>query len=180
MNHLSSAYQCNGSDAGISAVALRGFSSGRRRSPRAFGLTQECTLTKKFLAIALYFVLTMLHTAMATAADIRPFISGSGSFRAIVIEGNIEPGDFETFIRIIKENQGKISGVHIFSPGGDFYEAMKIGRAMRALELSSQVPMRSQSDQPSCEGILGIKPNDPKNCTCASAGRGGSWAAGAR
>lgn len=127
-------------------------------------------MTKRVLAIALYFVLAMFHTAMATAADIRPFIFGSGSFRAIVIEGNIEPGDFETFIRIIKENQGKISDVHIFSPGGDFYEAMKIGRAMRALELSSQVPMRSQSDQPSCEGILGIKPNDPKNCTCASAG----------
>ncbi|MGK2849265.1 MAG: hypothetical protein ACSLEX_04365 [Minisyncoccota bacterium] len=127
-------------------------------------------MTNKLLAIALCFVLAMLHTALATAADIRPFISGSGSFRVILIEGNIEPGDFETFIRIIKENQGKISGVYIFSPGGDFYEAMKIGGAMRALELSSQVPMRSQSGQPSCEDLPGIKPNDPKNCTCASAG----------
>jgi len=127
-------------------------------------------MTKRLLTAVLFSLAAMLHSTLAAAADIRPFISGSGSYRTIVIEGNIEPGDFETFVRIAKENQGKISGVHIFSPGGDFYEAMKIGRAMRALELSSQVPMRSQSGQPSCEDILGIKPNDPKNCTCASAG----------
>lgn len=127
-------------------------------------------MTKILLASVICLLVALIHTAPANAADIRPFISGSGSFRAIVIEGNIEQGDFETFVRIVKENQGKISGVHIFSPGGDFYEAMKIGRAMRALELSSQVPMRSQSGQPSCEDLLGIKPNDPKNCTCASAG----------
>jgi len=127
-------------------------------------------MTKNLLACVFCLLVALIHTAPAKAADIRPFISGSGSFRAIVIEGNIEPGDFETFVRIVKENQGKISGVHIFSPGGDFYEAMKIGRAMRALELSSQVPMRSQSGQPSCDDLLGIKPNDLKNCTCASAG----------
>jgi hypothetical protein len=104
------------------------------------------------------------------AADVRPFISGSGSYRAVVIEGDIGRGDFETFVRIVRENQGKISGVYIFSPGGDFYEAMKIGRALRALELSSQVPMRDPSGQPSCEddGFTPV-PNDPKNCTCASA-----------
>ncbi|WP_305295594.1 hypothetical protein [Polaromonas sp.] len=113
----------------------------------------------------------MLHTAVANAADIRPFISGSGSYRAIVIEGNIEPGDFETFVRIANENQGKVSGVYIFSPGGDFYEAMKIGRAMRALELSSQVPMRGPTGRPVCEeNGFGPKPKDPNNCTCASAG----------
>lgn len=106
----------------------------------------------------------------AMAADIRPFIHGSGSYREIVIEGNIEPGDFETFIRIVRENQGQVSAVRIFSPGGDFYEAMKIGRAMRALELGSMVPMRDPSSRPSCgDGGFGPKPNDPKNCTCASA-----------
>ncbi len=107
----------------------------------------------------------------AIAADIRPYIRDSGSYRAIVIEGNIELGDFDTFVRIARENQGHVSGVFIFSPGGDFSEAMKIGRAMRALELASQVPMRDSTGRPSCEGDgFSPQPNDPKNCTCASAG----------
>lgn len=114
---------------------------------------------------------TSVYTPVAAAADIRPFISSSGSYRAIMIEGDIEPGDFDTFIRIVRENQGQVSNVYLYSPGGDFYESMKIGRAMRALELGSVVPMRSPSGQPICyEHLLGIKPhNDPQNCTCASA-----------
>ena len=132
---------------------------------------QRSKMKQKLLASVFSFLIALLYTVQATAADIRPHITGSGTFRAIVIEGKIEAGDFDTFIRIVKENQSKISGVVIFSPGGNFYEAMKIGRAMRALELTSQVPMRSQSGRPSCEdGVLGIKPNDPQNCTCASAG----------
>lgn len=103
------------------------------------------------------------------AADIRLLISGSGSYRVIVIEGDIKPGDFDTFISIAKENQGKVSGVYLFTPGGDFYEAMKIGRAMRALELSSQVPMRDSTGRAACEDSFAT-PKDPKNCTCASAG----------
>lgn len=128
-------------------------------------------MTKRLLTTVLFLLFAVLHTTEASAADIRPFISGSGSYRAIVIEGNVEPGDFETFVRIAKENQGKVSGVYIFSPGGDFYEAMKIGRAMRALELSSQVPMRGSAGRPVCEDDgFGPKPKDPNNCTCASAG----------
>lgn len=124
----------------------------------------------KRIALGLHLSALAGFSVGATAADIRPFIHGSGSYRAIVIEGNIEPGDFETFVRIIRENQGQVSGVSLFSPGGDFYEAMKIGRAMRALELSSMVPMRDPSGRPSCDdGGIGPKPNDPKNCTCASA-----------
>ena len=104
---------------------------------------------------------------IATAADIRP--ESAGSLRMIAIEGTIVPGDFDTFVRIVRENQGHISGVYCFSAGGNLYEAMKIGRAMRALELSSQAPMRDEAGRPSCS--LGLsKPHDPKNCTCASAG----------
>lgn len=128
-------------------------------------------MTDRLLVRVFWSLAILLNSALTVAADIRPFVSGSGSYRAIIIEGTIEPGDFETFIRIARENQGKVSTVYIFSPGGDFYEAMKIGRAMRALELASQVPMRLPSGQASCEeGSLGIRPNDPKNCTCASAG----------
>jgi len=121
----------------------------------------------------LYTLALALSSFGAVAADIRPHISKSGSYRAIVIEGEIKSGDFEIFIQIVKENQGKVSGVYIFSPGGDFYEAMKIGRAMRALELSSHVPMRNPSGHPSCrDDRFGVTPSpkNPKNCTCASAG----------
>lgn len=128
-------------------------------------------MAKRLLVTVLSLLLAILQTAVTRAADIRPIISGSGLYRTIVIEGNIEPGDFETFVRIAKENQGKIGQVYIFSPGGDFYEAMKIGRAMRALELPSQVPMRSASGRPVCDDDgFSLIPKDQNNCTCASAG----------
>lgn len=136
--------------------------------------TKETSMTisnfMKRIALGLHLSALAGFSVGAMAADIRPFIHGTGSYREIVIEGNIEPGDFETFVRIVRENQGQVSAVRIFSPGGDFYEAMKIGRAMRALELGSMVPMRDPSGRPSCsDGGFGPKPNDPKNCTCASA-----------
>jgi hypothetical protein len=126
---------------------------------------------KTLIVLTLYLLMFAAFSVEANAADIRPFISSSGSYREIVIEGNIEPGDFETFVRIVRENQGEVSSIRIFSPGGDFYEAMKIGRAMRAFELGSIVPMRDSLGRPSCtDDFSGQKPNDPKNCTCAGAG----------
>lgn len=126
----------------------------------------------KIFRILFYFLLSLGWLQSASAADIRPMIHGTGSYRAVVIEGLIEKGDFERFINIVKENQGEISGVYIFSPGGNFDESMKIGRAVRALELSSMVPMRDASDNASCEkdGLsISPIPNSVKNCTCASA-----------
>ena len=124
----------------------------------------------KLILIALSFA-TLLTTVMpALAADIRPFISGSGNYRGIVIEGRIETGDYDRFVKIVKENQAQVSGVYIFSSGGDFEEAMKIGRAIRALDLASQVPMRSSTGRPVCESDgFGPKPNNPSNCSAASA-----------
>jgi hypothetical protein len=122
------------------------------------------------LSLVAAAVAATISSLEVTAADVRPFISGSGSYRAIVVEGNIERGDFDTFVRIARENQGQISGVYCFSPGGDFYEAMKIGRAMRALGLHSQAPMRGPSGKAVCEDDIVQRPKDPKNCSCASAG----------
>lgn len=130
-----------------------------------------------------------LHKGEAAAADIRPYINGTGAYRAVLIEGKIEAGDYETFLKIIQENQAQINGVYLFTPGGDFVEAMKIGRALRALELSSQVPMKDSNGRPVCDDTFGPKPNDPKYCTCASAGffihiggvhRGGTYLAAHR
>jgi hypothetical protein len=127
------------------------------------------SIFRRFIAAGICVFAVVVSPERVGAADIHPLISGS--YRAIVIEGAIEPGDFATFIRLVRENQSHISTVYIFSPGGDFYEAMKIGRAMRALDLASQVPMRSPSGHPICEEFEGVepKPSDPNNCVAASA-----------
>jgi hypothetical protein len=103
----------------------------------------------------------------AQTAELR--LNVSGSYRSLDIEGPIEPGDYDRFLRIAKENQGQLSGVALYSAGGDFVEAMKIGRALRALEISSQVPQRGRDGRPVCEEMLGSKPRDPSNCTAGSA-----------
>lgn len=72
-------------------------------------------------------------------------------------------------MRIVRENRGLISGVYIFSPGGDFYEAMKLGRAIRDLELSTMVPVLDSRGRPTCSELSLATPKDPRNCTAASA-----------
>jgi hypothetical protein len=118
------------------------------------------------VALLLLFSLVAPNRS-GSAANIRQFMDSS--YRAMIIEGKIERGDYNNFIAAVRENQGQISGVYLFSPGGDFEEAMKIGRAMRNLRLSSQVPMLDSNGNGKCESPFGIKPIDPKNCLCASA-----------
>ena len=126
--------------------------------------------------VSRFYVVTLLLFLLGTccfidAAEIRLHTSNSDSFAMLVIEGDIEAGDYDRFIKIIEENQKRISVVYLYSRGGDVVEAMKIGRAMRALELSSHVPMRDSQGLPSCSS-LGFDlptPKDIKNCTCASA-----------
>lgn len=101
------------------------------------------------------------------AAEMR--LNVSGTYRTLHIEGQIEAGDYERFLKIAKESQGDLSGIWLYSAGGDFMEAIKIGRAMRALELSSNVPMLGRDGRPVCDAFLGFKPPDPANCTAASA-----------
>lgn len=128
-------------------------------------------ITKLANSFCILIIFTMSQHVLA--GDIWLSSSKSGTYKAIVIEGEIATGDFDSFKRIAKENNGAISGVYIYSRGGDFYEAMKIGRAVRALELSTQVPMKDGSGQPICEkDLLNVTPSpqSPENCICASAG----------
>ena len=130
-----------------------------------------------------------LASLAASAADVRTFAPNitpsSSDLRLVVIEGQIQHGDYEKFLKIVKESGGKAIAVYIFSAGGDFQEAMRIGKAVRALELSSHVPMKDRNGQPDCDdGGYGMtpKPTDPINCTAASAGFfihiGGVWRGG--
>jgi len=134
----------------------------------------------KFASVIAMGILAILPR-IASSAEFRQVTSGTD--RQLVIEGDIESGDFQKFLHAIKENQGQISTVWIFSPGGDFQEAMKIGRAMRALELASMVPTRNKLGKPQCDSVV-AHPSDPAYCIAASAGfmmhiggvrRGGSY-----
>src|ERR1035437_5931234 len=100
------------------------------------------------------------------AAEMRLLVRGN-DYRSLIIEGEIESGDYEHFLKVVKDNQGKLADVYLLSPGGDFVEAMKIGRAMRALELGSMVPGRNSAGQPVCYDD--DVPRNPSNCTAASA-----------
>jgi hypothetical protein len=115
------------------------------------------------------FGFAIIFASFTNAADLR--LSVGGNFRSLVIEGPIEDGDYDRFLELIRDGRGLVSFVVIYSPGGDFQEEMKIGRAMRALELQSQVPIRNSKGKPECNEYPKIIPipKDPKNCTAASA-----------
>jgi len=116
------------------------------------------------------FIATVIATATlhaSQAAEMRLNVMGSASF--LDIEGVIEPGDYERFLRIAKDSQGKLVGVSLYSPGGDFLEAIKIGKALRALEISSQVPMRTRDGRAVCEKSAVSTLRNSENCTAASA-----------
>ena len=117
------------------------------------------------------FSLAMFFCLGTHAAEMRLLVRDD--YRSLIIEGPIESGDYEHFLKVVKENQGKLTDVYLLSPGGDFVEAMKIGRAMRALALGSVVPGRNSDGQPVCSGLMydsiGDVPRNPANCTAASA-----------
>jgi hypothetical protein len=146
-----------------------------------FHLSRPDAEMKAQIASVIAMVTLTILPGIASSAELRQVTSGTD--RQLVIEGYIESGDFQKFLDVIKENQGQISTVWIFSPGGDFQEAMKIGRAMRSLELASMVPNRSKFGKPLCDSEI-ARPLDPAYCIAASAGfmmhiggvrRGGSY-----
>ena len=110
---------------------------------------------------------------------------GVGSSRALeepkvyrgvlVLEGKIVRGDYDKLRNFLatKSNFDKISGgVFLASPGGEVAEAMKIGRLIRALQLSTDAPSGPPTGIPKF-GESVIKPNnlvDPRmDYQCVSA-----------
>jgi hypothetical protein len=100
------------------------------------------------------------------AAEMRLLLRGN-DYRSLILEGEIESGDYEHFLRAVKDNQGELADVYLLSRSGDFVEAIKIGRALRAQEMRSVVPGRNSAAQSFCydDSI----PRNPANCTAASA-----------
>ena len=82
----------------------------------------------------------------------------------IIIEGEIKNGDYEKFYELIKKGKGKLSSIWLRSNGGDAIEAMKIGKLVRQLKLSTNAP----DGVPSHSKCTLHKPANDDDCTCAS------------
>ena len=83
--------------------------------------------------------LTATFCAVTTdAAEIRIDPSRKAAL-GIVLEGKIEPGDFDKLRTFIFDGEGALE-IYLASPGGDLAEAMKIGRLVRELKLGTVAP----------------------------------------
>ena len=107
-------------------------------------------------------------TAPAGAADIRFGSTGC----TLHIEGPIEEGDDAVFYDRILEgwDEGDACtsfGLELASPGGNLGAAIKIGRQVRALHISTSAPLVRRGPPARCLPTLTLR--DEKNCLCASA-----------
>jgi hypothetical protein len=118
--------------------------------------------TYSILFIALVFFNLIKN---AGAADITyPSGRNGTSDAAMQIEGRIELGDFVKFEKLIRKLVGKVRLVNLFSPGGNVTEAIKIGRLVRKLRLSTAAPFQPKGfDTFPYSGA-----NDRKNYVCLS------------
>ena len=104
---------------------------------------------------------SLLACCACHAADISVPKSMSGrSVNGIVIEGEIKPGDYAKFVNVFLANRGQNYTVFLFSPGGDFSEALKIGRLIHTLKLTTVAPGVSTASL--------IEVHSPSNRVCAS------------
>jgi hypothetical protein len=90
----------------------------------------------RLLLVAL--VLATFCIITAYAAEIRVDPSRRAAL-GVVLEGRIEPGDFDKLRTIIFNGEGALE-IYLASPGGDLAEAMKIGRLVRELKLRTVAP----------------------------------------
>lgn len=93
---------------------------------------------------------------------------------ALLLEGKIVRGDYVRLRGFLSDraNFDKISrGVFLASPGGDVAEAIRLGRLIRALNLSTEAPSGERRGwKPTASDIDALDLRDPRhNYGCASA-----------
>ena len=114
----------------------------------------------------------------ASAAEIT-VLKDSQTRYSIMIEGVIEPGDFEKAYDVLKRSGPFATSVYLFSPGGDVQESIKIAEMVRALKLETIIPSAKGRVNPTLDTIEYFEhcpsysgphaPRDATNCICASA-----------
>lgn len=108
------------------------------------------------------FTLSLLPHAGAAEFNTRLF---NGRIIDSTLEGEIQPGDYDRFVTQIL-NGGLGTELWLNSPGGDVFEAMKIGRLVRELRLDTHAP-----DRVGNTAFCSAHPQgtDLNKCSCASA-----------
>ena len=120
-------------------------------------------LTKLVAIYVTAFLATGIGLSNAAEIRLDPLhVSGKWRLSGIAIEGNIQPGDYVKFRKIVKEGEGKGTIVHLASRGGDLLEAMKIGRLIRRLRYATFGPLDFDGNKVSLIKV------DKQNLTCAS------------
>ena len=103
-----------------------------------------------------------------------PAMENPKIFRGVLLlEGKIVRGDYGRLRGLLSDKSAfdKISGgVFLASPGGDVAEAIKIGRLLRALQLSTEAPSGERHGWKQNLSAIGADDlRDPRNYGCASA-----------
>ena len=114
-----------------------------------------------------------LGLVSASAADIKLDSGGVYNFNTARLEGKIEKGDYEKLLSIARQigadfNPHFKAILHLYSPGGDVTEAMRMGRLVRALRWTTTVPDTNGKKREYADSSK-VKKIDPDNFMCASA-----------
>jgi len=125
------------------------------------------TVTSPLLGAACSLALLGLLGATATAAELR-LDPANATGTSVVLEGVIEPGDFERFKNIVVDS-GHVREIYLASPGGNLAEALKIGLLVRHLNLSTVVPSKQLTHYDRTVALARHGLKDNKDYTCASA-----------
>ncbi len=86
------------------------------------------------------FICSLFTYAEAATITRGPKDNDDKEIRGVLIEGEIEKGDFDKLYNLLKDEGPSWSAIYIASPGGDVAEAIKIGILVRKLLLSVHVP----------------------------------------
>jgi len=114
---------------------------------------------------------TLCFAGLAYAAEIKRTHDYPGG---LILEGAIEPGDYDKLLKLIDEDcphfsYACASSIYLASPGGNVVEAMKIGRLVRTLRWTTRIPEVVSPDLRSALATQ-LKLKDPgANFMCASA-----------
>lgn len=130
-----------------------------------------------FIRLMAFMILFPCIANFSIAADVWFQNGKRDDIDDLVIEGEIEVGDFDKIEKEIFDFGPPIQSVFLYSPGGDAREAMRIGDLLRSLHLTTFSPDFSLEEyrkdrstlSPACEGSWKPLPKSSSNCTCNSA-----------
>jgi len=149
-------------------------SKGEKRYMRA--LVLRSFISAKFKT-SIFAFLAFISTNVGYCAEfyITTLSPDTLSMDSIVIEGGIVKGDYEKFLGALylsyNRNSSGPSDVCMYTLGGDAIEAMKIGRIIRKLRLSTSAPSFNSLHEIVCyEHVPWGLPKNNENCNCVSSG----------